>query len=89
MLRIGVGLPTEERNWMIKFLSDNLDVFAWRTTDMPGIDPEIICHRLSIRARAKPVKQKAQRINTERSQALSEEVDRLLKVGFIRGTLYP
>jgi len=43
-VRIGAGLPTDKRDRMIKFLSDNLDVFAWCTTDMPGIDPEIICH---------------------------------------------
>ena len=54
---------------------------------MPGIDPDIICHKLSIREGAKPVKQKARRINAERSQALQEEVDRLLKAGFIRGPL--
>jgi len=41
-----------------KFLSDNLDVFTWTPTDMPGIDLGIICHKLSIRADAKPVKQK-------------------------------
>ena len=56
---------------------------------MPGIDPQIICHRLSIKTGTKPVKQRARRINAERSQALSEEVDRLLQAGFIRETLYP
>src|ERR1700722_10720363 len=56
---------------------------------MPGIDPGVICHHLSIREGAKPVKQKARGINAERSQARSEEVDRLLKAGFIRETLYP
>ena len=71
------------------FLSNNQDVFAWYTTDMPRIDPQIICHRLSIKPGAKPVKQKARRINIERSQTLSEEVDRLLQAGFIRETLYP
>jgi hypothetical protein len=35
------------------------------------------------------MKQKARRINAERSQALQEEVDRLLKAGFIREALYP
>ena len=74
---------------MISFLSKNLDVFVWSTSDMPGINPETICHRLSIREGAKLVKQKARRINAERSQALQEEVDRLLKAGFKREALYP
>ena len=30
---------------------------------MPGIDPEVICHKLSIKSNAKPVKQKPRRIN--------------------------
>ena len=89
MLRIGAGLPPKERDRMINFLTSNLDVFAWSTSDMPGIDPDIICHKLSIREGAKPVKQKARRINAERSQALQEEVDRLLKARFIREALYP
>ena len=74
---------------MICFLIKNLDVFAWSPLDMPGIDPDVICHKLSIREGARPVKQKARRINAERSQALQEEVNRLLKAGFIREALYP
>ena len=66
-LRIGAGLPADEKDKMIKFLSDNLDIFAWCTSDMPGIDPGIICHCLSIREGSKPVKQKARRINAEQS----------------------
>ena len=56
---------------------------------MPGIDPDIICHKLSIKADAKPVKQKARRINEEQSRSISDEVDHLLQAGFIRESLYP
>ena len=56
---------------------------------MPGIDPGIICHKLSIKADTKPVKQKPRRMNDERSHAISDEVDRLLQVGFIQETFYP
>jgi hypothetical protein len=48
VLRIGAGLPADEKDKMTKFLSKNLDIFAWCTSDIPGIDPRIICHRLSI-----------------------------------------
>jgi len=61
-----------------KFLLDNLDVFAWIPTDMHGIDPDILCHKLSIMADAKPVKQILKRMNEEWSRAISDEVDRLL-----------
>ena len=72
-----------------QFLSKNTDVFAWSPTDMPEIDIEIICHKLSIKMDAKPVKQWPKRMNEERSHAISDEVDRLLQAGFIRETFYP
>jgi len=49
-------------------------------TDMPGIDPDIICHKLSIKADAKLVKQKPRRINEEQSRSISDEVDHLLQL---------
>jgi len=61
-----------------QFLSENTDVFAWSPTDMPGIDPEVIYHELSIWADDKLVKQKPKRMNEERSHAINDEVDRLL-----------
>jgi len=48
-----------------EFLSDNLAVFTWTPTDMPGIDPDIICHKLSIKADTKLGKQKPRRMNKE------------------------
>ena len=61
----------------------------WPPTDTPGIDPEVICHKLFIKADAKPIKQKLRRMREERSRAISDEVDRLLQAGFIRETFYP
>ena len=58
-----------------QFLSNNLDVFAWAPTDMSGIDPAIICHRLAIDPEVRPVKKKLRKMNEERSQAFNEEVD--------------
>jgi len=36
-------------------LRKNLDVFAWSANDMPGIDPNFICHRLAIYPMARVV----------------------------------
>ena len=60
----------------------------WTPTDMLGIDPAVICHKLSIKADAKQVNQKPKRIKEERSRAISDKVDRLLQAGFIRETFY-
>ena len=72
-----------------QFLSKNTDLFAWSPTDMPGINPEVIDHRLSIKVDAKPIKQRPRRINEERSRVVSNEVDRPPQAGFIRETFYP
>jgi len=44
-------------------------------TDIPEVDPSIICHKLPISLEAKPVKQKPRKMNVERLQALSDEVN--------------
>jgi len=45
--------------------------------DVPGVDPFIICHELSILSEAKPVKQKPRKMNVECLRALNDEVDQL------------
>ena len=56
---------------------------------MPDIDPTIICPRLAINPEVRPVKQKPRKKNVKRSQAFSDEIDRLLRANFIRKTFYP
>ena len=36
---VGNLLPEEEKQELIEFLKQNLDVFAWTHEDMVGIDP--------------------------------------------------
>ena len=86
---MGSRLHPQEKTLFKKFLSDNLDVFASAPTDKPGIDPSIICHKLSFKAGIKPVKQKLRRMNEEQSRAISDEVDRLLQASIIRKTFCP
>jgi len=58
-------------------------MFAWFPTDMPGVNPTIIYHKLSIRFEAKPVQQRPQKMNAECLQALNDVVNLLIKAGFI------
>ncbi|KAM1220067.1 hypothetical protein ACFX2G_048061 [Malus domestica] len=48
MVKIGTTLSPPIRLALISFLQENIEVFAWSYEDMPGISPDIICHRLSI-----------------------------------------
>jgi hypothetical protein len=54
VVKIGSQLPEESKAKLSEFLRNNLDVFAWTHEDMPGIDPDIISHRLNIDPTAKP-----------------------------------
>ncbi|KAM2156387.1 hypothetical protein ACFX1R_042081 [Malus domestica] len=58
MVKIGTTLSPLIRLALISFLQENTEVFAWSYEDMPGISPDIICHRLSIYPKTKPVRQK-------------------------------
>ena len=56
---------------------------------MPGIPLSLATHRLGIDATFKPVKQKRRHFNAKQNTAVQEEVDKLLKAGFIRESRYP
>ena len=66
-----------------------MDVFAWAHSDMEGIDPGIMSHRLNVDLNWKLVRQKRRAMDTERYQALKEEVDKLLSNDFIKESFYP
>ena len=55
VLKIGIALPTSEKEKIISFLRVNQDVFAWKHEDMPGIDKKIIQHCLNVNPKYKPV----------------------------------
>ena len=37
--QIGSQLPQQEREELIEFLNQNIDVFAWNTYEAPRVDP--------------------------------------------------
>ena len=45
--QIGSQLPQQEREELIEFLKQNIDVIAWNTYEAPGVDLEFICHHLN------------------------------------------
>ena len=46
--KIGTLASPAIRQEFMAFLRSNRDVFAWTHEDMPGIDPSVIVHRLSV-----------------------------------------
>jgi len=33
---------------IVEVISRHMDAFAWSSADMPGIDPDFLCHRLTM-----------------------------------------
>ncbi|KAM0991841.1 hypothetical protein ACFX2J_010099 [Malus domestica] len=89
MVKIGTTLSPPIRLALISFLKENTEVFAWSYEDMPGISPDVICHRLSIDPKIKPVRQKRRSYDAERYEAMKAEVEKLKGIGFVREVNYP
>ena len=56
---------------------------------MKGLNPEVMVHRLTAYPTFKPVRQKKKNFVVERNLAAKNEVQKLLKAGFIREVQYP
>ncbi|KAL0445387.1 UNVERIFIED_CONTAM: hypothetical protein Slati_2261400 [Sesamum latifolium] len=65
------------------------DVFAWSYKKIPGLDPKVVVHHLSVKKGAHPVKQGQRRFRPELIPLIEIEVNKLIKVGFIREVKYP
>ncbi|PNY16673.1 hypothetical protein L195_g013398, partial [Trifolium pratense] len=68
---------------------ENVDLFAWKSSDMPDIDESVITHKLSISPMIKPVSQRKRNVGEERRAAITEEVAKLKEAGFIEEIKYP
>ena len=56
---------------------------------MPGLDPKVVVHHLSVRHRVRPTKQAQRRFRPELIPQIEGEVKKLIEVGFIREVKYP
>ena len=65
VLKLGKNLSDELREAISTFLNQNLDMFALKHSDMEGIDPTVMCHRLELDSDKKPVRQKQHAMNAE------------------------
>ena len=68
----------------------DLDFVNARIRDgTPGIDPDFLCHHLSMDATVRPVRQRRRKFNEERQLVVKEETQKLLSAGHIREIQYP
>ena len=83
-IAIAKNLPLSTRTELITLLGEYRDVFAWSYDDMKGLDPKFYQHQINLATDAKPVQQRRYWMNPNYATRVKEEIDKLLKIGFIR-----
>ena len=86
-IRSSIDQVTKAR--LTALLQENVDLFTWTVADIPGIDPKVMTHHLRVDLIFRPIKQKKRSFVPERQKVIAEEVDKLVKTGFIREAMYP
>ncbi|XP_072066796.1 uncharacterized protein [Arachis hypogaea] len=81
---VGTAISKDELPTIENFLQANADLFAWTPSDMPGIDPQIISHKLAINPSVRPIQQKKRNLGEEKKRASLEETQKLINANFIR-----
>jgi len=66
-----------------------MDAFSFSSTDMPRIDLDLLCHRLTMDEKVRPVVQRRRKFNKERRLIIREEMHKLLNADHIREIQYP
>jgi len=82
-------LGKELKDKIIDVILENMGAFAWSSADMPGIDPNFLCHRLTMDDRVKPVVQRRRKFNEDKRLVIREETRKLLDVGHLKEIQYP
>jgi hypothetical protein len=81
---VNKNLTPEQKMEVCKLLKEFIMCFTWEYTEMPGLDKELVEHCLPIKSGFWPHRQSARNFSQKIVGRVNEEVDRLLKAGFIQ-----
>jgi hypothetical protein len=73
---------------MIGLLKEYSDCFAWSYTKMPGLNRELVEHRVPIKSGFRPFKQRPRPFRPDLLPRIKDEIHRLLEANFIRSCRY-
>ncbi|RDX69988.1 hypothetical protein CR513_50822, partial [Mucuna pruriens] len=88
-VKVGRLMPPESRSRLIELLKEYADIFAWSYQDMPGLDREIVEHKLPLLPNCIPVRQQLRRMKPEVALKIKEEVEKQWNAGFLAVSKYP
>src|SRR3954469_22026131 len=82
-IKIGATLNEDIKATLIKLLNEYAEIFAWSYRDMPGLDTDIVIHRLLLKEGCAPVRQKRRRVRPGMDNKIREEVLKQFDAGFL------
>ncbi|XP_027913867.1 uncharacterized protein LOC114173580 [Vigna unguiculata] len=74
-INLGTNLNSDERAIITPILVSNTNIFAWSAADLPGVDPLVASHKLSIYKEARYISQKKYKLGEERRLAAKDYTD--------------
>ncbi|KAI9085029.1 hypothetical protein K1719_033021 [Acacia pycnantha] len=87
--KIGKHLSPELKSSLVEFLRKNRDVFAWNSSQVPGIDPKFCCHKLEVYPAQSRRSQRKRNHGPRKRKALDIHVQELLGIWiYSRNSIY-
>jgi hypothetical protein len=78
-IHIGASCSSDEIQTYTTLFQEFCDVFAWSYKEMPGIDPQIVIHKIKTYPEAKPVRKSFILFIHEKSLLLKPKLKNFLK----------
>lgn len=86
---MGTQLPPIEKEEILNFLRENVDVFVWSAYKASGVDSDFICHHLNVNLATVTKRQPPQCSSKEYAKAVKEEVNKFKQARAIKEAFYP
>ena len=84
LVLVAKNLPVVFEIELEQTLREYHDVISWSYDDMKGLDPQFYQHKINLSPHTIPIKQRRYRFNPNYVAKVKEEIEKLLRVGFIR-----
>jgi hypothetical protein len=85
---IGASCTPQEIAAYKALFQEYRDIFSWSYTEIPGLDPSIVEHRIDTWPDITPVRQKQRPLHPSKATAIKVEINKLRTAGFIYPIAY-
>ncbi|GJW45052.1 reverse transcriptase domain-containing protein [Tanacetum coccineum] len=77
------NLKADEKKCLVFVLKNHKEAFAWKTSNIPGINSDFCKHKINFKDNAKPIIQRQRRLNPNMKEVVKKEIIKLLDSGII------